>query len=119
MLVSVQITNVTRHVILATHARVADNSLTRLMGLLGKRAFPEGQALVLRPCSGIHTVGMRFAIDALYLDARRRVIHAVSDLGPWRFGPLDPATACVVEMPAGTIATTATAIGDEIFFSED
>jgi uncharacterized protein len=119
MLGFMQIVNVTRQTTLAHAVRLADNPLTRFMGLLGKREFPAGQALVLRPCSGIHMLGMRFAIDALYLDARRQVIHAVRELGPWRIGPLDPATACVVEMPAGTIAATATAVGDEIAFPEE
>jgi uncharacterized membrane protein (UPF0127 family) len=111
---SMQVINTTRNHTLATAARLADNPLTRFIGLLGRRAFPAGQALILRGCSGIHMFGMRFAIDALYLDAAGCVVRAISALAPWRVGPLDPAAECIIELPAGTIAATATTVGDQI-----
>jgi uncharacterized protein len=109
-----QIVNLTRGQTLARAAWQAESPLTRLVGLLGRRALPDGGALILQPCSGIHMLGMRFAIDALYLDDRRRVVRAISKLAPWRFGPLDPAAACVVELPAGTLVATGTQEGDQI-----
>ena len=112
----VHIINTTRQQTLALQARLADNPWTRFMGLLGKRTFPAGNALILRPCSGIHMFGMHFAIDALYLDDQQRVVQVVNRLGPWHIGPMDPAAECVIEMPAGTLAATQTAIGDCIVF---
>jgi len=112
-----QVINQTRGCTLAEHGWFAENPFTRMVGLLGKRRFPEGGALILRPCSGIHMLGMRFAIDALYLDARGRVVRAVRSLAPWRIGPLDPTTECVIEMPAGTINASGTVEGDEITLS--
>ena len=109
-----QIINETRQRTLAEHGKLADNPLTRMVGLLGKRRFPPGSALILQHCSGIRMLGMRFAIDALYLDARGHVVHAVQHLAPWRIGPLDPTTECIIEMPVGTIAATGTVVGDEI-----
>jgi uncharacterized membrane protein (UPF0127 family) len=111
-----RIINTTRDQTLATAAREADNPLTRFVGLLGRRAFPAGEALILRGCAGIHMLGMRFAIDALYLDTAGRVVRAIPTLAPWRVGPLDAATECIIELPAGTLAATATAVGDHIAF---
>ena len=88
------------------------------MGLLGKRTFPAGNALILRPCSGIHMFGMHFAIDALYLDEQQRVVQVVHRLGPWRIGPMDPGAEYVIEMPAGTLAPTQTMLGDCIAFED-
>jgi uncharacterized membrane protein (UPF0127 family) len=115
-MLSMQIVNTTRQQTLATAARLAENPLTRFVGLLGKRALPPGAALILQPCAGVHMLGMRFAIDALYLDHTRRVVRTVAGLAPWRLGPLDPAAASVIELPTGTIAATATTVGDQIAF---
>lgn len=111
-----QIVNRTRQQTLATQVRLAANPWTRFVGLLGRKHFPAGSALVLRPCSGIHMFGMRFAIDAVYLDAGQRVVRVVRQLAPWRVGPLDPQADCVIELPMGTLAATETAIGDAIVF---
>ncbi len=109
-----QIVNITRDQTLAQRAWMANNPFARLLGLLGRKTLPEGSALVLQPCSGVHMFGMRFAVDALYLDGAQRVLHTVSNLAPWRVGPLDPRAECVIEMPVGTLARTHTAVGDEI-----
>ncbi len=113
------IINTTRAHTLATVARQADNPLARFIGLLGRRDFPAGQALIMQGCSGIHMFGMRFAIDALYLDGAGRVVRAIPALAPWRVGPLDPATECIIELPAGTLAATATTVGDHIAIEKE
>jgi uncharacterized protein len=106
--------NLTRNVTLAKAARMADDPISRLIGLLGRSALPAHGGLILRPCSGVHMLGMRFAVDALYVDAKGRVVRAISALRPWRIGPVDPRADAVIELPVGTLATTQTAIGDEI-----
>ena len=108
------IVNLTRNATLAKMAQMADNPFSRLIGLLGRRGLPTQGGLILRPCSGVHMLGMRFAVDALYVDARGRVVRAISILRPWRIGPVDPRADCVIELPVGVIAATQTAIGDEI-----
>ncbi len=108
------ITNLTRNIRLAEAARMADDPISRLIGLLGRRGLPERGGLILRPCSGVHMLGMRFAVDALYVDAKGRVVRAISALRPWRIGPVDPHTDYVVELPSGTLAATHTAVGDQI-----
>lgn len=108
------IANVTRQNVLASTARFADSYFSRLLGLLISPALPDKSGLVLQPCSSIHTLGMRFAIDALYIDHNNRVLHAIQSMKPWRIGPIDPYAAYVIELPAGVIAQTQTHIGDHI-----
>ncbi len=76
--------------------------------------FGYGRALWIVPCRGVHTLGMRFPIDALYLDKRGIVIHAEEHLRPWRFAAVKANGASVLELPAGTLAKMATCAGDTI-----
>ena len=58
----------------------------RLVGLalVPVRDMPEGRALLLRPCSSIHTFGMRFAIDVAFADAGGTVLRVVRGVPPRR-----------------------------------
>ncbi len=104
--------NVSRQTPLATHARLAADPFSRLIGWLGRRTIGSGEGLILQPCSSIHMFGMRVTIDALYVDGSGIVVHAVRQLRPWHIGPIDPRAAYVVELPAGTIEATGTTTGD-------
>lgn len=96
----------------------ADTHWSRLRGLLGTPAseFAQGKGLWLVPCRGIHTLAMRYPIDAVYLDHRCVVVHLEQSLAPWRFAPVKLSAATVLEVPANTVAETRTEIGDEIEF---
>jgi uncharacterized protein len=108
--------NRTRQAYLATALAVADTHWTRLRGLLGVRSsdFRNGSGLWIVPCHGVHTLGMGFSIDVVYLDRAMTVIHVESDLRPWRFAPVRTAAASVLELPSHTAAETKTAVGDKI-----
>ena len=90
----------------------------RLKGLLGRDGLPEGRALVIAPCTSIHTFFMRFTIDLLFVDGSGRIVRAVSNLRPWRATRVYPTAALVVELPAGAIARTGTLEGDPVAFEE-
>jgi uncharacterized membrane protein (UPF0127 family) len=79
------------------HVTLAAAPLSRLRGLIGRR---EPRPLLLAPAGAIHTCGMRFAIDAVFLDAELRVVRVVRALAPWRFAAARGARA-VLELPAG------------------
>lgn len=108
--------NRTRDTCLATSLAVADTHWTRMRGLLGLAAgdFGNGRGLWLVPCHGVHTLGMGFAIDVVYLDRSSRVIHVQSELRPWRFAPVRPNAASVLELPCHTASETGTTVGDKI-----
>jgi uncharacterized membrane protein (UPF0127 family) len=108
--------NRTRQTCLATNLVVADTHWSRLRGLMAKdsRQFPAGSGLWIVPCRGVHTFGMRFPIDVLYLDAKKNVVYLEKNLRPWRMAPVRFKAATVVELPPGTLAASNTAVGDAI-----
>jgi len=115
--------NRTREAHLATALAVADTHWSRLRGLLGLATgdFRHGAGLWIVPCHGVHTLGMGFPIDVLYLDRRLRVVRIQSRVRPWRLTPVLRHAASVLELPCGTAAETNTAVGDtiEITLSKD
>ncbi len=108
--------NRTRRVLLAQNVRIANTHWTRLRGLMGttQSAFDTGQALWIVPCHGVHTIAMRFPLDLLYLDHYSTVIHLEEDIKPWRFAAIKRRAASVLELPAGTIRSSGTNVGDKI-----
>jgi uncharacterized protein len=108
--------NQTRQAYLATSLAVADTHWTRLRGLLGVSAgdFGNGQGLWIVPCHGVHTLGMGFAIDVVYLDHKMKVIHIQNDLQPWRFAAVRTQAASVLELPCHTANESGTVVGDNI-----
>lgn len=108
--------NRTRHVYLATTLAVADTHWTRLRGLLGLAAddFHNGSGLWIIPCHGVHTLGMGFPIDVIYLDRALTVIDVQPAVRPWRFARVRRQAASVLELPCHSAAATKTEIGDRI-----
>ena len=99
---------------LVENGAVADTAWTRLRGLLGHQPLQPGEGLLLRGEKAIHTVGMGFAIDVLFLDRDGNVRRMIPSMVPLRASPFVSASADVLELPAGTIARTGTIVGDHI-----
>ncbi|HEY0795211.1 MAG TPA: DUF192 domain-containing protein [Acidisarcina sp.] len=91
---------------------MAETSLTRALGLLGRGGIEAGSGLLIRPSSGVHTVGMRFPIDVVGLDAGMRVVRVWPDLVPYRLTAVSFAIRSVLELTAGQIAATGLQVGD-------
>ena len=108
--------NRTRQAHLATALAVANTHWTRLRGLLGlsRNDFRNGSGLWIVPCHGVHTLGMGFPIDVLYLDQALKVVDIKTEVRPWRFTPVLRRAASVLELPCGIAGETKTAIGDTI-----
>lgn len=87
-----------------------------MKGLLGRKAedFPPGSGLWIVPSQGVHTIGMGFAIDVVYLDSDQRVIHLCHKLSPYRIAAIKLKARSVVELPSGTLARTQTSLGDKL-----
>ncbi len=114
--------NSTRQTFLASGLLVADSHLTRMKGLLGtsERVFyGGGQGLWIVPCHGVHTFGMRYAIDVVYLDSENVVVHLVENVRPWRLTAIVMEAESVLELPARTASSTHTAVGDKIEIRDD
>lgn len=106
--------NQTRESFLSLGVTRADNHLTRLKGLLGRFKLRSDEGLWIVPSWGIHTIGLLFPIDLIYLDAECRVIHLIEHLGTFRIGPIRIKSASVLELPTRTIYSSQTQIGDRL-----
>jgi uncharacterized membrane protein (UPF0127 family) len=63
---------------------VAHGPLARLRGLSARRSWPAGVALEIPHCRSVHTFGMRFALDLVWLDGSRRVVRVDRAVPPCR-----------------------------------
>ncbi|HEY7590986.1 MAG TPA: DUF192 domain-containing protein [Candidatus Limnocylindrales bacterium] len=112
--------NVTRHRVLAARLETAAGLWAKFLGLMGRAALGDGAGLWLPASNGIHMMFMRFPIDAVFVgraDDRgaRHVVSVHRSLRPWLgIVPLVRAADGVLELPAGTIDATGTAVGDVI-----
>ena len=113
---TVRALNQTRGTVLGEHIRVADTTLTRIVGLLGERGLPPGDGLLIDPSSGVHTWWMRFPIDVLVLDNDFSALALRHCMGPFRMTRLFFRAAAVLELPPGTLEATSTSVGDAIQF---
>lgn len=93
---------------------LADSFLKRMKGLLGRKRFDEGEALWIRPCKSVHTIGMRFPIDVVFLDKSNVVIAIKKNLPSNRFTGLYLRAASVLELPAGTLQAAGIKVGDRL-----
>ena len=100
--------------VLASRLLEPRTALGRAVGLLSRSELPEGTGMWLHPCRSIHTLGMRFPIDAVFVDRRRVVVRVYPRLQPWRVVPFVLRARGVVELPAG--AAQDVALGDELWF---
>src|SRR5438128_2340768 len=74
--------------VVVEHLEIAKTLWQQTIGLLGRDGLPTGWGLWIAHCNGIHTFGMRFPIDVLFLDAEGKALRVVSALKPWRIcGP--------------------------------
>lgn len=108
--------NETRQTVVSHAVKRADTFMTRLVGLLGREAMQEGEALWIVPCRGIHTMGMRFAIDALFLDNGNRVVAVREKMSPWRSTRFVDGAVSVLEVPSGMAGMARVSVGDQIAF---
>lgn len=114
--IRLQVLNVTRHTRLACSVEVADHGAKRSKGLLGRKGLASGEGLWIIPCEAVHTIGMQFPIDLVYLDRRHRIRKVRSNVPPWRLSACLTAHS-VLELAAGVIRETHTETGDFLDFS--
>jgi len=113
-----QAVNRDKKAVLARRVEKADTFWSRLKGLRGRPALSEGAALWIIPCRGVHTRGMGFPIDVLFLDGALRVVGLEENLDPGRIASFRWEARTVLELPAGTLHRTGTRPGDQIEMSD-
>jgi len=106
--------NKTRDSFLALNIARADTHLKRLKGLLGTLRLNSDEGIWVTPSQGVHTIGLRFAIDLVYLNSNHSVIELVESIGTFRIGPLRMNCDSVLELPARAIYHSHTQIHDDL-----
>lgn len=104
--------------VVASRVLTARGRFARAVGLLGRWRLDEGEALWIAPSRGVHTFGMRFAIDLVALDRDGVVVDCVERLRPWRVRWPRRRTAGVLELAAGAVARSGTRVGHRLVFAD-
>ncbi len=107
--------NLTRGTTLATKMRLAGTSAERRRGWLATASLQPGDGLWIAPCEAIHTLGMKWPIDVVFIDRNRRVCKTAAAVRPWRMA-VCWAAASVLELPAGVLLRSGTQVGDTLAF---
>lgn len=75
----------------------------RTRGLLGRDSLPAGTAMLISPCSSIHTFFMKFPLDLIFMDRQNRVVKVCRRIKPWRMAWGGFSAYQVLELQAGLI----------------
>lgn len=97
---------------------VADSFLKRLKGLMFKSNFNKGEALIIKPCSSVHTFNMKFSIDVVFISKENTVLHIIENLKPNRVSKVIRKSYSVLELPVGTIKEANIEIGNKILVDD-
>lgn len=111
-----RVVNTARDRELGTRIGLADGWLTRLRGMLGRPAPASGEGLLLTPCRSVHMFGMRFPLDIAFLDADRAIVAAYRSLPPGARTRWHRNAIHALELPAGTLESSGSGIGDVLFW---
>ena len=116
-LAKLRIRNQSRDTLVADRADIADTSAKRRTGLLKHTGLEPGEGLWIAPCEAVHTIGMKFAIDVLFLDKKKKVLKIKPAMPRWRMA-ISLFAHSVLELPSGRAAETQTAAGDQLEFEK-
>ena len=98
-----------------TRCEVAQTSLSRMKGLLGRDGVKPGGGLLINGTGSIHMFFMRFPIDVVFLDRDRAIVGISHEVRPWKTARARRAVAAL-ELPAGTAKSHGLALGDTLAF---
>jgi len=100
--------------VLLRRVKIARSCWQRLRGLRLYREFPEIDGLLLYHLHFVYMIGMRFAVDIVYLNLSKQVLYTVDTLVPYKFGPFLADAYYILELPAGTVAVKNIKLGEQL-----
>jgi len=106
--------NQTRECFLSLGVTPADTVFTRLKGLIGRLKMRTDEGLWVIPSSGVHTWGVLFPLDLIYLGEDLRVLYVSEHFPKFKVAPLRIRAASVLELPTHTIYSSQTQAGDQL-----
>ena len=110
--------NETKETVVAKNVWAAGSFWERLRGLIGSPPLEEDEGFFIPSCQGIHSFGMSYLFDAIYIDRDGRVLELISRMKPNSFGIINFQARSVLELPEGTIERTKTEKGDLLFVAD-
>ncbi|MDD3307392.1 MAG: DUF192 domain-containing protein [Acetobacterium sp.] len=88
--------------VLLSEVKVADRFLTRLVGLLRTAGLAENQGLLLKKCNQVHTFGMKFPIDVIFLSKDGDILHMQQEMKPGKVSPHIKKAYWALELKSGS-----------------
>lgn len=101
---------------IAGSVRMANTFMERLKGLLFEKELHEEQGLLINPCNQVHTIGMKFNIDVVFLAKSGEVIHIEREMTPGKVSPFIKHCHQILELKEGIIEKKCIIIGKRIAF---
>ena len=106
--------NITKDVSLTYQVTRAANFLARFTGLLGTEKPDLEKAFYIFPCKGLHTFGMKYLVDVVFLDRQGKVIKIFPNLPPNKMTKIIPNAHSALEFPSNTIKENQIEMGDQL-----
>ncbi|MPZ50175.1 MAG: DUF192 domain-containing protein [Dehalococcoidia bacterium] len=113
------ITNSDRGTVLGEAIEVAVTAAQRVKGLLGRDCLADGQGLLFKGTSSLHTFFMQFPIDVVFMDKQGKVLKSARDVKPFKIVIAPFRSYYALELPVGSIDGSSTRVGDRVLFLEE
>ena len=108
--------NKTNLVLISDKIKIAEGFFNKLFGLIFKKELNNIEGLLFKNCNSIHTIGMKYCIDAAFLNKSNEVIAIFYSLKPFRFTPFVKDALKVLEFKSGFIKSASLKVGDKLYF---
>lgn len=106
--------NQTRECFLSLGVIMANTTFARLKGLIGRLKLRLDEGVWVVPSCGIHTLGVLFPFDLIYLDESLQVIEVIEYFPSFRISPIRRNAVSVLQLPTHTIYSSQTQPGDQL-----
>ncbi len=104
--------------ILINYVEPAFSIFKRMRGLLGRKNLPEDSALYIKPCGSIHTCGMKFSLDVIFIDKNMKITKIAREIKPLRAITGGKGAVAVLELQSGWFNWSTLNINDKIILEE-
>lgn len=101
---------------IAGRVEIANTFFSRLKGLLHRKGLDEEEGLLIRPCNQVHTFGMKFDIDVVFLSGSGDVLHIQPNMAPGAVSPFIHKCHQVLELKSGIIEDRKIIAGKNLAF---